>query len=149
MKKIVVWGCFLIIFLGMTHPLAVQARQQGIIKSFEGDVSVQRGDTKTAAKTGMGLTDKDTVHTGYNAYAAILFRDDTIITLGPNTRFRIDTYIFEPDDDAYYFLFYLDKGSAIYNSGQIGKLSPESVKVVTPKATVGIRGTRFIMDVKN
>jgi hypothetical protein len=43
---------------------------------------------------------------------------------------------------------YLKKGSAVYNSGKIGKLSPESVKLSTPRATVGVRGTRFIIKVE-
>ena len=46
----------------------------------------------------------------------------------------------------YAFSLYLDKGPAIYESGKIGKLAPEVVKVETPKATVGVRGTRFLIE---
>ncbi len=68
--------------------------------------------------------------------------------MGPESEFKIDTYIFEPQDQAYYFLFYMEKGSMIYNSGKIGKLAPQSVHLTTPTAVVGIRGTRFIVDLK-
>ena len=36
----------------------------------------------------------------------------------------------------------------LYVSGVIAKLSPDSVKVRTPVATVAVRGTRFLADVK-
>lgn len=112
-----------------------------------GEVSIKREEIIIPARPEMPLVNKDVLITGIKAFAGIMFTDGTVITVGPGTEFRIDTYIFEPQDEAYYFSFYLKKGSAIYNSGKIGKLSPQSVKLATPKATVGIRGTRFIIDV--
>jgi hypothetical protein len=54
--------------------------------------------------------------------------------------------VFEPKNGKFSFSLYLAKGSAIYESGKIGKMSPQSVKVETPKATVGVRGTRFLIE---
>ena len=51
-----------------------------------------------------------------------------------------------PKNSRYEFSLYMARGTAIYSSGKIGKLSPESVKVNTPTATVGVRGTRFIIN---
>jgi hypothetical protein len=39
------------------------------------------------------------------------------------------------------------QGTAVYISGIIAKLSPQSVRFETPNATIGIRGTRFLVKV--
>ena len=88
------------------------------------------------------LTTKD------ESYAGIIFNDGTTFTVGPNTEFDINNYKFEPDKKLYDFSVYIKRGSIVYNSGKIGKLSPESVNITTPRATVSIRGTRFIINVE-
>jgi hypothetical protein len=145
MKKC--WTTFIFFLLFLPGYSVAQDEHAGVIKTMFGEVDIRRGQMLVTARPGIPVIDKDVVVTSYNAFAGIMFTDGTVITIGPGTEFRIDTYIFEPQDDAYYFSFYLEKGSAIYNSGKIGKLSPQSVKLATPKATVGIRGTRFIIDV--
>ena len=42
----------------------------------------------------------------------------------------------------------LKKGKAVFSSGKIGKLSPESVKFRIPEGIIGIRGTQFAVEVK-
>ncbi|MCF8092937.1 MAG: FecR family protein [Desulfotignum sp.] len=125
-----------------------QAQFAGMIKNVSGKVDILRQSKLYPAWIGFRLEDKDIVITGPEGFAGMLFKDDTVITLGPESEFEIDTYIFEPQDQAYYFLFYMEKGSMIYNSGKVGKLSPQSVHLATPSAVVGIRGTRFIVDLK-
>jgi hypothetical protein len=39
------------------------------------------------------------------------------------------------------------RGTASYISGIIGRQSPESVRFQTPDATIGIRGTQFLVKV--
>ena len=119
-----------------------------MMKNVSGSVDIQRQTTRITAKKGMYLEKEDVLVSGDNGYAGIMFTDGTVITIGPKTEFRIDNYVFSPDTEAYDFSFYLAKGSAVYNSGKISTLSPESVKITTPKATVGIRGTRFIIKVE-
>ena len=74
-----------------------------------------------------------------------MFKDGTLLTVGSATEVQIRDYVFEPKMAKYEFSVYLSKGTAIYSSGKIGKLSPQSVRVDTPTATVGVRGTRFII----
>jgi hypothetical protein len=134
---------FFLLFTGVG-----QAQFAGTIQSVSGKVDIRRESTLYPAWQGFQLMNKDIVITGPEGFAGLLFNDDTVITMGPESEFKIDTYIFEPQDQAYYFLFYMEKGSMIYNSGKIGKLSPQSVHLATPTAVVGIRGTRFIVDLK-
>ena len=42
----------------------------------------------------------------------------------------------------------LKKGKAMFSSGKIGKLSPKSFKLRIPEGAIGIRGTKFVVEVK-
>jgi hypothetical protein len=139
---------FIIITLLIFSADAWAQQHAGLLKSVSGDVTIQRGDTLIAAHQGGQLVSHDIIISKANAYAGIIFIDGTMITIGPDTQFNINSYQFKPDVKEYAFSMYLKKGSAIYNSGKIGRLSPESVNLSTPSASIGIRGTRFIMEVK-
>lgn len=136
------------VLLLMVSPGAAQPPETAVIKKASGSVQVLREDKTLKGRPSFPLQEKDVVTTGPSGFAGILFRDGTVITLGPSSEFRIQNYIFEPRDHVYFFNFYMNKGSLIYNSGQIGKLSPKSVRLTTPEASVGIRGTRFIVEFK-
>lgn len=141
------WILALVFSLFFFSQGAAQTDHSGIIKTVSGTVNLLRKGNRFQALPSMHLKDGDTLITGHMGYAGLLFKDGTAITIGPRTEFEIKTYIFEPQDHAYFFSFFMKKGSMIYNSGKIGKLSPQSVRLETPKATVGIRGTRFIVDI--
>lgn len=137
---------FIIIFLILSTEAWAQ-QHAGFLKKLSGEVTIHRGDTIVEAYLGVQLMSSDILITNDKGYAGIIFTDGTTITIGPDTEFNINSYQFEPDVETYAFSMYLKKGSAIYNSGKIGKLSPESVNVSTPRASVGVRGTRFIIEV--
>jgi hypothetical protein len=117
-----------------------------LIKSVTGEVKIIRGKNTIAATRGATLRVSDRVITARSASAAIVFKDGTLLTLGPDADVAVRDYVFEPKNGQFAFSIYLAKGSAIYESGKIGKLSPQSVKVETPKATIGVRGTRFLVE---
>lgn len=123
-------------------------KQIGLLKTVSGNVTIQRDDTVIEANPGMHLNKTDTLITQANSTAGIIFTDGTTLAVGPDTEFNMLGYRFNPDAAEYDFALYLKKGAAIYTSGKIGKLSPDSVKLSTPRATVGVRGTRFILKVE-
>lgn len=116
-----------------------------LFKNVAGSMKVLRGDAVLDAVPGTTLFTADRVVSGPDASGGIVFKDGTLVTVGASTEVQIRDYVFEPKESKYQFSMYLAKGTAIYSSGRIGKLSPESVKVDTPTATVGVRGTRFIV----
>ncbi|MBU2645072.1 FecR family protein [bacterium] len=129
---------------------AAEARAEqhvAVIKNLSPKADIKRNSAIVPASSGFQLLNADIIQTGPNGYVGIIFIDGTAITIGPDSEFRIDSYVFEPNTETYDFAIYLKKGSALFNTGKIGKLSPESVNLSTPRATVGIRGTRFIVDV--
>ncbi len=119
-----------------------------IFKSVFGNVKVIRNKADIPASPGMPVLRADKIVSGTGAAGGIAFRDGTLVTIGPSTELEVSRYQFQPEDAKYDFSLYLKQGTTVYSSGKLGKLSPESVVVNTPKATVGIRGTRFIVEVE-
>lgn len=117
----------------------------GLIKSVAGNVKILRQATSLDAKVGTTLQVADRLQTGPDSTAAIVFLDGTLLTLGGGADVQLRDYLFEPNSSHYGFSLYLNKGSAIYASGKIGKVAPETVKIETPSATIGVRGTRFLV----
>jgi hypothetical protein len=74
----------------------------------------------------------------------VTFKDNTRISLGPSTRVIIPKFVFSPSEQHYGFVLRLIAGSLQYLSGLTAKLSPDSMKIETPTATVGVRGTRLL-----
>lgn len=126
---------------------AYAADTVGSIKKLSGDAAVLRGTETIKPAAGMRLNEGDIVRTGENSSVGIIFKDSTLFSVGQKSEVVITKYLFEPKDDQYAFSLNMKKGTAVYESGRMGKLSPESVKIHTPKATIGVRGTKFMVEV--
>lgn len=121
-----------------------------IIKNMTNDVNVYRSSDASSmdASVGMKLFEYDVIRTGENGTVGLIFRDNTLMTLGENSEMTIRVYQFEPRKKKYGFKMYLKSGSAVYSSGKMAKLAPEAVQIQTPKGTVGVRGTKFLVEVE-
>ena len=135
---LVAWGL-------LAGPARADDDHVALFKNVSGTMKVVRRDAVLDATPGMNLFTADRVVSSADGSAGIVFKDGTLVTVGPSTEIHLRDYAFEPKQAKYEFSMYLAKGTAIYSSGKIGKLAPESVKVDTPTATVGVRGTRFIV----
>lgn len=143
--RTLLWPAFVLLAC-LAMPAIAGEEHAALIKSVQGDVKIIRQHETIEATSGSTLMVSDRVTTASGASAAIVFRDGTLLTLGSGANIVVRDYVFQPKDGKFSFELYLAKGSAIYESGKIGKLSPQSVKVETPKATVGVRGTRFLIE---
>lgn len=121
------------------------AEHIAIFKNVDGRVDVVRAGQTASAQSGDKLFISDQLKSSAGASAGVVFLDGTLLTVGPSTHISLRDYAYQPKEAKYAFSLYLDKGSAIYSSGQIGKLAPQTVKVDSPTASVGVRGTRFII----
>ncbi|WP_373988299.1 FecR domain-containing protein [Duganella sp. BuS-21] len=89
----------------------------------------------------------DTLVTEKNTYAMVKFIDNSEITLKPSTTFKVENFSFDagkPDGDN--ASFNLVKGGLRSVTGLLGKRNKEKFAMKTPSATIGIRGTTFIVD---
>jgi len=117
------------------------------IKNTSGYVEIHREKNVITAIPGGYLLQADKIITK-DGSAGIIFLDGTLISVGPDSVMDLGEYVFEPNDGQYAFNLFLQKGTATYTSGRLGKIKPEAVNLKTPRATVGIRGTKLILDVK-
>jgi hypothetical protein len=119
----------------------------GKTKNSKGDVFVIRAGKQIPVSVGERLFQNDIIRTGAASSVGIIFEDNTVLSLGPDSEIVIDEYVFTPEKGIFSMIARMLKGTASYLSGIIGKQSPESVKFQTPEATIGIRGTQFLVKV--
>jgi hypothetical protein len=96
----------------------------------------------------MKLSSGDTIRTGKDGSVGLIFRDDTVISLGPESEFMIEDFQFYPVKQELSFIGKLLHGTINFISGQITKLAPDNVHLETPDATLGVRGTQMLVEIK-
>lgn len=114
----------------------------------KGDISATDGQGKRRSVVdGAAVYPGDTVQTGPGARVVLAFRDESRLTLGANTQFKVESYVYDqkaPSEGR--FLVTLLQGSMRALTGLIGKANNRNVGFTTPTATIGIRGTGLDMD---
>ena len=121
----------------------------GSIKTLDGIVEVVRQGNVLHPVVGTRLSDQDTVKTGHDGSVGIILRDNTIFSLGPDSTLNMKEFRFDPQQKDFSLVCRLMRGTFIFISGMIAKLSPDSVKIETPDGTVAIRGTRLAVYIQN
>jgi hypothetical protein len=121
----------------------------GSIKTLEGTVEVMRQGSAVYPVAGTRLFVRDTINTGHDGSVGIILRDDTIFSLGPDSALDMKEFRFDPHKKDFSLVCRMLRGTFIYISGVIAKLSPESIKIETPDGTVAIRGTRLAIQIQN
>lgn len=116
----------------------------GFVKIVEGDASITGEQGTVSARPGAPLYMGNLLKTGEKGRMGVTFKDNTIMSLGPDTELRIDEYLFAPAKSELKLAASLLKGTLHYISGVIAKLKPEAVSVKTPAGIIGVRGTRFL-----
>ena len=119
----------------------------GLVKVSKGAVQIQRGAEKLPVKVGTGLQTSDVLITGPDGSAGITFTDNSLVSVGPNSVFAIDKYRFDTTTHSGEFEGNLRQGRLAAVAGKMVKQSPESMKIRTPSAIMGVRGTDFVVQV--
>ena len=102
-----------------------------VFASVERDGPVKKGDHVYLG---------DVVTTGDNSQLGINFIDGASFVMSSNARMTLDQYVYDPNDQKKNsMLFSLAKGAFTFLAGSIAKIG--NMKVDTPVATMGIRGT--------
>jgi len=99
-----------------------------------------------SAQVGFEVAELDRIVTASASAAAITFRDGTAITVGPNSAVNLTSFKFESNKQDDSMVIGLLKGSMRFITGLLGKRNPEKVHISTTTATIGIRGTDFILE---
>jgi hypothetical protein len=110
-------------------------------------VSVDRGGRALPAQVGMELLAADVVKTGADGSAGITMRDDSRLSIGPNSVLALERFDFDPTTHQGRFDSRLDRGTLAAVSGRLARQSPDAMTVRTPSAVLGVRGTEFVVAV--
>ena len=120
--------------------------RQGTFKTVQGEVTVVRGNVRSAAVVGGPLMATDRVLTGAKSAAAVTLKDGTVLALGPDSSVDLASFQFDPTTQGGNLLVNLARGTLRVVTGIIAKVQPEQVKVTTPTTVIGVRGTDFIVE---
>ena len=102
-------------------------------------VQASLGGQSSGAKVGDSVYLGDVVSTGSDGRVGITFTDGTAFDLSPNARMVMNEFIYDPNSKSNSSLLSLTKGTFTFVAGKIAKSG--DMKVNTPVATMGIRGT--------
>ncbi|MFC4295897.1 FecR domain-containing protein [Novosphingobium tardum] len=120
----------------------------GRIKSHVGEVLVVRKGAAVAAAPGLKLEQGDIVKTGKDGRVGIAFLDNTRMALGPSSRITLDEFSYDRSRQTGSFVTSVNRGSLGVVSGNIAKSKRDAMRVRTPTSMLGVRGTKFVVEVK-
>lgn len=136
---------FFLALTGMSGAaFSAEAAVAGRVLSASGVAAVESsGGSRRVAESGNKVFSGETLVTGADGRMQVKFVDHGLISLRPETRFRIDEFEFDPAVGRGRSFFGLVKGGFRAITGTIGKKSPDDYRITTPVATLGVRGTDF------
>ena len=132
-----------------SHPTPANAAPPAVgqIKVLEGTAHVLRNDTRLAAKVGDSLFEHDSIETAGDGRIGITFADQTLFSAGPDTLFSLDRIRFDSSTVKGSLLAKMKRGTLAVKAGEVTKSGPEAMRIETPSAVLGVRGTRFVVRV--
>jgi hypothetical protein len=117
----------------------------GNVATVTGSASVVRNNATTPLKAKDDIYLNDVVQTGANSSLGITFIDATTFNLKANAQITIDTYIYEDGGKNNAGIFDVAKGTVAFVAASVAKTG--DMKITTPTATLGIRGTTGLVEV--
>jgi hypothetical protein len=142
--------CFAaLLFVAATISVSAQAPsgEAGRIKISSGAAFVVRGGSVVPAQAGQVIFEADSLRTGADGHLGVTLKDDTRISLGPASEVRVDRFVYAPAEARIGLVLKVVRGVMAYVSGRIAKLSPDAIRLETPAAVVGVRGTTLAIRV--
>ena len=129
-------------------PLKSSLASIGEVTQLEGNGVIDRkdGDKGIVVEKELDVFSYDTVKTG-NGKVGIEFIDATRVDVTQHSKLIIDEFVYDPNSKTGKLSLKASLGTVRYASGQIAKNSATNVKITTPTATIGVRGTDFTMTI--
>lgn len=120
------------------------APDAGAIGKIKGSGVLERNGAVVTGDTGVGVKSMDTAVTA-NGQMQINFVDETRVDITEHSRLLIDEFVYDPANGVGKIGLKASLGTMRYASGQIAKKYKQNVKIRTPSATIGVRGTDFVL----
>lgn len=137
----------LVVLLAATPVQAQERSGAGRVKVVSGAAFVVRGGVAIPATPGQVVLEADVLRTGTDGRLGVTLNDDTRVSIGPASEVRLHRFSYASADGGLALVLKFVRGVAAYVSGRIAKLSPDSIRLETPSAIVGVRGTTLMVRV--
>lgn len=143
MRRLLLFATVMLASLAQADPVPI-----GYVKNVSGEATVVTAGETHKAVVGTAVHVGSLLKTGPQSSLGVTFKDETVMSFGPNTELTVDEYLYEPGRGKLRMNSKLAKGSLNYVSGVIAKLQPDAVTVKTPSGLIGVRGTQFLLKVE-
>ena len=137
----------LLLLIGALVAALSHAADAGRVKVVKGTAQIERDGKATPASVGMPVRVGDTIRTEADGSIGVTFQDDSLLSMGPNSVLSVDRFVFDNTTHKGEFDTSLKRGTLTAVSGKLVKEQPESMRVRTPAAVMGVRGTEFAVKV--
>ena len=134
-------GVLILIVAAVSPVRAQEPPAAGRIKVVSGSAFVVRQNASIPAEPGQMVFETDSLKTGADGRIGVTLKDDTRVSLGPSSELRLRRFTYEPGRGSFGMVLQFVQGVAAYVSGRMAKLAPQSIRLETPAAIVGVRGT--------
>ncbi len=123
------------------------AGQIGQVDTLQGSATVIHAKTTTpvALRINDPIFKNDTLATAANSTLGVTFDDQTTFSLSANTRIVVNEFVYAEGGAANAAVFNVAAGTAAFVAALVAKTG--TMKITTPVATLGIRGTTGVIDV--
>ncbi len=136
-----------LLLLALHGPALAADEGIGHIQTLQGSVWIERGGQRLPVAPGTEVRRGDLIRTGMPGAVGIVLSDHSSVSLGSGSELAMETYDFDPREGRFALVMRMVRGSFAYLSGLIGKLSPESIRLKVPDATIAVRGTKLLVDI--
>lgn len=117
----------------------------GNVATVTGIATVIRDKNSYPLKLRDDIYLNDVVQTSSNSSLGITFNDATTFNLSASAKITIDNYVYEDGGKQNSAIFDIGKGTVAFVAAAVAKTG--DMKIATPTATLGIRGTTGVVDV--
>jgi len=117
----------------------------GNVATLKGTATVTRNGTVTPLKLQDDIYKGDELQTGKNATLGVTFTDDTTLNLSASSRVVVDNFVYQDNGKDNAALINVTRGTMAFVAAAVAKTG--DMKIETPTATLGIRGTTGVVEV--
>lgn len=146
MKKLAVLVCLATVFCVGPAGAADEVKI-GFVKSASGKAYIYRQKLMYPAQMSDILFESDTLITKGSGSLGVVFQDNSVMSVGPNSRVDLSRFSFAPAQDKAEFTAKVKRGTMTYMTGIIAKINRKGVRIETPNVVCGVRGTHIAVKV--
>jgi len=113
----------------------------GAAVRIQGRATAIGADVERRLFAGAAVLFEDELRTAPQGRLLVALDDGTNLTLGSDAALRIDTFVYDPEESKGSLALSVLEGAFLFVGGAVEDVAASEVTVVTPVATIGIRGT--------